>query len=356
MPISLGGMTPVEPLITEVLASFVPGERGLIGPVALPTLRVSGDAHDGKIWVEALGPFMGQPNLDLRRAPNSNYAPLFSDVPNTVDYECVERSGKRFVDDLIAGRSQFPIDLEVREALVARRAILLAMEVDIATLLFTAGNWGANDTALIALTGGSGAQFGASGATEIKDLLLARNLAESAAMGEAPDAFIAGRACRNRLRTANDIRAYYGNDRMRAGINDAALEAVLLDALAVQYVHFGVARRNTANPNTSGTITGADIWTDSCLFYYKDGANAVQVAGGARIMRATAALVLEDVIGAAPETLDLEGNSVSLPMIAKVWRTEDPPGSNVAVGMSWDALLTNATGDPMGHLVTDCVA
>ena len=64
MAITIGGLRPVNPIVSDLMSSAVPGEDLFIARRALPRVDVDGAAFQGLLWVEDADPFIGQ--LDTR--------------------------------------------------------------------------------------------------------------------------------------------------------------------------------------------------------------------------------------------------------------------------------------------------
>ncbi len=343
MAITVAGTRPVDPVVSDVIASSVPGEEIFIADKVLPRIDVAGRDFDGQLWVENENPFVGQDHIDIRRSGLQQYHELSSESPTTVNYLCEEHAAKRTVPHDLIRRSQYPMDIRDREAMLVRRGLLHEFELDAATLLFTGGNYAPGQFgALVGLVGGSGVQFGTFGATEFFDLMLAWKLCADSANGMPPNAMILGREAFIGLKTASDIRNFVGNDTERLVLSDAHMLQVLSNAfgIPVENVHVGNARRRTNNPGQAHAL--ADVWVDNVLFYYdgSDSFGAMPVSGGARVAAMTAACVKEE--------LD-EGRDI----VGFQWESDDPPALVVAGAHSYDNVMVDNT---MAFLVTDCVA
>jgi len=341
MPLTVGGIHPVDELVSGVLNSAVPGEDAYIGLRALQgsLVDVASRDYSGKLWVETVRPFMGQRDEPLKRGPLAQYQELNTEDPTTVSYTCEERAAKRTVPRQIALRSQFPEDLRDREATIVRRALLDDLDVTLAATMFAAGTY-TNDADLTAVGNGvSGNKFGAAGADELGDLFIVATLARAQNHGIpiSQQSMLIGQQAMDFIRISASFRSYIGDNRMRAVIpQDQALEALGASlGISPANIHVAGARSETANPNQ--TSSESFIWTqDSILFYYDGLNNPMQMTGGARVSSSTFALVFE------------EGASID----GFAWSTDDPPADVVAGAWSYDLVTIDETS---AYLVTDCV-
>ena len=346
MAITIGGLRPVNPIVSDLMSSAVPGEDLFIARRALPRVDVDGAAFQGLLWVEDADPFIGQQHIDLRRSALSAYPELSSSDPTTVAYACEEHAGKRTIPHDLLRRSQFPEDLRDREALLVRRALLIEQEVDLAASIFAAGVWPGvgfpnTSVALVALPGGSGVQFGQALARELQDLNIALAIARDTANGIQPDSMIIGVGAFDALKVSTDIRNFGNVNMQRALVTDAVMLEILGSALGIDpaRIFVGRARQRTNNPGQP--LAAQNIWANNVLFYYSgEGAfSATRMAGGARVSPVTAACVAEDIAAGGADVAGYE------------WDSDDPPAKVVAGAQSYDQVMMD---NSLGMLLTAC--
>lgn len=336
-----------SPVLSEVASSTVPSDLTLIADKVLPKVQVDGKAYKGQVWVESRRSYMGQPGLNLKRTGLAKRPKINSGPPTLVDYSCEERGPMSEIPWDKIRRSQFIEPLVVRETKIVVRAILIDRELDAANLLFDPNKYNASNTAaLAALPGGSGVQVGGVGATEVKDLLIARNLCRVAAGGTLPDSLTLGWSVFDALRSGTDIRGYIGDNTNRMALTDDAMVGALSTALGIpkERIFVGSAMHETANPGQ--TSAEEEIWGDSVLFHYSANFSSIPVEGGAQISPITAVQICESLENGPGIT-------------AYRWDTDNPPATCVAAAESRDEIFLNVDGaglNTLGFLVTDCVA
>jgi hypothetical protein len=348
MPLTYSDIAPVDEVLTEVMASAAP-PLNLVADLALPPIDVDPKAFKGQIEVESSRTYMGQGHhVNLKRAPGQPYPQLGIAGSTFVPYECQELSGKLAEDLVKLNRAKDPEQVKRKMANTIARALLLQQEVDVATLLFTAGNWGANTSALTALPGGSTKKFGASGAAEFGDLLIAKELARDTAHGANPTCALFGISAFNGARRAAEFKLYGATTKNRMVIPEAELLAVLAETLGVDEVLVGRARRETAA--TGVASSEADIWTDSVLFFWNK-PDVVLMENGL-LSSPVSAVAIRERLKDAP------------PLSGFEWAEKDPPSVVIAGALSrtqvllpeYDKTIQPAAAKaPRGFLVTDCV-
>jgi len=282
MPVAKRAETmPVEAL-KQLLIDPVPGlaEGYLIGRTALAHVGVAPEMYRGEIEVRDGRPLRGQDHqIDLRRSYGQEYPQLDDSDPVFLPYATVEISPKRaedriYLEKLGAARM---IDRLSHNLLLARRSMLLVEEEMIADLLFTAANWSANTSSLVALTGGSGVKFGGTGAKEFSDISRASERASASFDNMAPTdvaiGYSAFKALRRAVETKSNVNTNIGN----VVLADQLTIDLIKNASGAERVHVGRARHETARAGATSVIS--DIWTDSMAFYWRDVVTGPSVNG-----------------------------------------------------------------------------
>lgn len=332
-----------DPDLGRIISSTIQAEKRYVAGGLLTRIDVDGIFKSGKLWKENSRPFNGQRATSLLRA-EGGVIPLLQDAaPSTVSYDCQEYAGKLFLDRTTASRSQYPHALRDRKLAIVRRAMLDDYERAMATLLFTGANWGGNTTALTALTGYSGAKFGASGANEVADLSLGIDLVEDQC-NQRPTDMLIGVSAWRALKRSEGFTSLFNSNRDKLVLNDTELTQMLADRLELDRIHVGRARSETANPGQTSSVS--DIWTDNVLLYVR-GEGGTAVDGGA-VVGTNAAVSVHESIEGLPTSAEAGG----LPLAGWDWMSEDPPGTYVAGGHSFDLVITETNA---GHLITDVV-
>lgn len=332
-----------DPDLGRIISSTVQRESRYVAANLLTRIDVDGIFKSGKLWKENSRPFAGQRATSLLRAEGAVIPLLQDGAPTTVSYDCQEYAGKLFLDRTTKSRSQYPHELRDRKLAIVRRAMLDDYERAMATLLFTGSTWGSNTTALTALSGYSGAKFGASGANEIADLNIGINLIEDQC-DQRPTDMLIGISAWRALKRSEGFMAQFSANRDKLVLSDTELMRILADRLEIERIHVGRARSETANPGL--TSSKADIWTDNVLLYVR-GEGGTEVDGGA-VVGTNAAVSVHERIEGLPSAAEANG----LPLGGWDWESNDPPGTWIAGGHSFDLLVTEQDA---GHLITDVV-
>jgi len=349
MPLTYADTHQIDAILSNVMASTAPSEV-LIADLALPPVDVDPKNFAGKIEVESSRPLMGQGHhVNLRRGDLDPYPRLGTAGSSLIDYRCQELAAASALSKRQLDRELDPEKRKRREAAIVASAILLQQEKDVAALLFDGANWGANTAALTALSGGSTKKFGASGAAEFSDLMIAKELARNSAHGANPDAFLIGISAFNVLRRAVEFRAYGSTAKSRIALPEAEVIQVLQEVLGVNQVLVGRARSETAA--TGAASSEADIWTDNCLFYWNR-PSVSEASGGLTSSPISALAIRERLNGGAAGFGAFE-----------IW-SANPPMLEIAGGLSRTQVMLYETDNtqqpgvalpPPGFLVTDCV-
>lgn len=305
----------VDPILGGLIVGALQKKSDFVARQALRVIPVGGKGATGQILLEQPAAFMGDPGVNMKRAPGAPMAVLNQDNPrDPVTYACTPRSGKvsRIPKEHIR-RNQFGSAnyaatgeltaqemeyLQRRGAAVCSRALTVEEERDFNTLMLESG-WTSSTVAL--LTGGAGVQWNANGGKPLNDLHILKVQCRDAANGVDPDSLIipvavADALCRNPevrnifvIATGNGSAAASGAQHV---VTHTALKSILSSVLEIPYVHIAKGRRRTSQHGQ--TIATASIYTDTiwmgCLFGGQE--NEPLVNGNDVTMEAVAAVML----------------------------------------------------------------
>lgn len=349
MPLTQSGITFVDPVLSEIYASAVPGEEQYIARKVLRSVVVDPTASKGQIEATPARTFMGQRHIDPRRAIGGNIPMLTMGNPHLVQYECIERWGGTFVDATLARRNQSRLSTRDRQIGTQRSFLLDWLERDVLGALTSPARFGANAIAYAAIPGSTGNKVGQPGAEEFTDLKLAKWIAEERAHGRKVTAALMGTPLFRGLANATQLNAIVGDNKQRANIPEAELHALVAAQLGIkpEKLYVSEARSEAAEP---GETSSEDyIVGDSCLFFFdgEEGAVSPTESGATALGHMlTACLVWEDMGEGSVDNI-----------AAQEWETKDPPGTKTAGSWSYDVAFLNEEdgAPPFGVLVTDCV-
>jgi len=297
--VSRAAIAPVDPILTGRVLGAVPDPSLLSNQGVVEELNVNRGALDGTIFIEPRRPFMGDANhTSLARAPGADHKQLAGGAPSTETYSVRSIFGaERGLPVELEEASQFPIALREREASILRSAMMLNREVNLASLLFTAGNW--TGTAVCnTLTSGGSAKWSDTAARPLAGLIQAVESYRQQNGGIMPDTLVMGYTAANALRKNDEMRgivrispavgggeAYGGALAANADrpLSIPAVQAAIAAELGIPEgrVFIGSARRETAA--SGATSSEADIWTDTCWFGNLMGGNGAAFGSVARV-------------------------------------------------------------------------
>ena len=290
---SRAAVAPVDPILTGRVLGAVPDPSLLSNQGVVEELNVNRGALDGTIFVEPRRPFMGDTDhTSLARAPGADHKQLAGGDPTTTTYSVRSIFGaERSLPVEIEEASQFPIALREREASILRSAMMLNREVNLASLLFTTGNW-TGTVACNALTDGGSAKWSDVAARPLAGLIQAVENYRQQNGGIMPDTLVMGYSAANALRKNDEMRGIVriatGNGSALAAGADRplsipAVQAAISAELGIPAgrVFIGSARRETAA--TGAASSEADIWTDTCWFGNLLGGNGAAFGSVARV-------------------------------------------------------------------------
>ena len=352
MPLTVGGLRFVDPVLTGEVNSPIQDDRNYIGLELVRDLGVvvDGQRSTGQLVIKSGRQYMGQPGLaGVQRAVGMPYAQVHRDDPTELTYATPEYSWSDFIDTNLIEVSQAPGDLPSEAAEVCRRAALDQYESLCAALIFNAASgWLTSTLALLA--GGSGIQIGLAGAREFKDFHIACELARAGAMGDRPDYAIVGHACAAELATAVDLQTWVGNDSNRILFNHEEVKSMLQDKLNLQKVYIASARQETAVPGAAAAM--ADVFGDGIFFGYGGRSRPRLLTNGVFARQMSLLPVLRRPRGARGG-LSMGGDMIG----AYRWSTDNPPGVSVAAAIFGSIQTAVAAGGtPPGYYLSDCVA
>lgn len=291
--VSRSAIAPVDPILTGRVLGAVPDPSLLSNQGVVEELNVNRGALDGTIFIEPRRPFMGDANhTSLARAPGADHKQLAGGDPSTETYSVRSIFGaERGLPVELEEASQFPIALREREASILRSAMMLNREVNLASLLFTTGNW-TGTVACNALTSGGSAKWSDTAARPLAGLIQAVESYRQQNGGIMPDTLVMGHTAANALRTNDEMRgivriATANGSALAAGadrpLSVPAVQAAIAAELGIPEgrVFIGSARRETAA--SGATSSEADIWTDTCWFGNLLGGNGAAFGSVARV-------------------------------------------------------------------------
>lgn len=346
----------VDPVLSGLVAGIQAPAR-LIGRKSMTRVQVSSQAYRGQIAKEAQRLFEGGGTQGIESEPGTGFAKLrIFDPDDPATYRC-RRYGLRTQDGIPAenlARSQFPVDLKMRQLAALKRAIDLQEEARIAALLFAAGSWTSNSTCA-ALPAGTGIKWSAPGSHPLYDLGIMRAIYEDANSGLGIDTFRIGKEVFRDLQAHDDLIGF--NLLKAAGVstgNRYITDAEVIEVLSVvlgcprERIFVGEAMLDTSNPGQAAA-TRTRVWTDNVLISHEL-ADQPPMADGDQIYASAVAVMGIDEVGAlagAPIDAGMMGN-----LFASQWiKGED---SMVWHGSVWQYATEVSVLPACGYLLTDC--
>jgi hypothetical protein len=331
LPYAIGAVQQLDLVVAKVGATPIPTGNG---------------RQAGKIIVANTDEFMGSPE-GSETALDSDYPMMEGKTDTTVSYSLKEHKRARLVLDRHEKWNQGKGPLKSAAAAQVGRFLGLKMESNLATVLFTTGNW---TNAAVADLGGGGVQW-STYSTAVCDLdldiMLQRH--REKANCEATD-IVMGQ------QVFDAYRRCLSTQGLRV-VTSGAGQAEMLTAEEAKSriearhnvrLHVGSARHNTAAPGL--TKVGAYIWGKSVWVGNLSPTPGELSDAGVILERRAVAVVVDN-----QETTGLDFGGATLPINITATMQEPPKarGTVIAGEAYWDIVITDSS---LGQLYTAAVA
>lgn len=250
----------IDSALTNLAAGFGQGE--FIGLNLMPIFSVT--KRTGKIFKYRQQDVQHADagNVTLR-APGSSAQEIQWDMASQVSYDVETHSLQKSVPDELVEEADDPIDVRARSAAIVREAILQNIEIDIATLLQTAGTYPSGNQIAAATTKWDDADT--TDNEHLDDIQTAQRVIANSC-GMFPTDIAMNIQVAQALIRKDDFME-------RVKYVSRALDGDLMDLIAaycgVQRAHVSMARKLTSNPGQS-TETYGYIWSDAVVLLYQE--------------------------------------------------------------------------------------